>query len=386
MMQSQSCRPAIVKNAAKKSARTTYAPPVEITTVNKLSANKQIIAIDAMGGDKAPKAVFGGLNQFLYQNGGAGVQFRIFGEERQMRILAQRYPRVAANSEIIHAPKRIKATDKVADVIRASADTSMYMAIKDVREGNSIAVVSAGNTGVLMALSKMLLKTVDGISRPAITTMVPAGGGDHRCVMLDLGANIQCDEEVLFDFAIMGSVYASTVGNMPNPKLGLLNIGEEETKGNETLQRLNKILTEHRGALPYDYIGFVEGNDISAGHVQVVVTDGWTGNIVLKTIEGTAKLIKRVLSETFKKSIIAIILSFLLIHVFKRLKNKMDPRSYAGAIFLGLNGYSVKTHGNSDALAFANAVKYALDLAKADFNDHIAESVAKLAEIKAKLN
>ncbi|MCL1786277.1 MAG: phosphate acyltransferase PlsX [Alphaproteobacteria bacterium] len=349
-----------------------------------MSANKKIIAIDAMGGDRAPKAVFGGLNQFLYQNGD-DVRFRIFGEERLLRILAQRYPRVAAHSEILHSPGRIKATDKVADVIRHSAETSMYMAINDVREGNSAAVVSAGNTGVLMALSKMLLKTVDGISRPAITTMVPAGGGDHRCVMLDLGANIQCDEEILFDFALMGAVYAEQIGKMKNPRLGILNIGEEETKGNAVLQKLNNILTENKDNLPYEYIGFVEGNDISSGHVQVVVTDGWTGNIVLKTIEGTAKLIKRVLVETFKKSVIAIVMSFLMVHVFKRMKNKMDPRSYAGAIFLGLNGYSVKTHGNSDALAFANAIKYALDLAQADFNKHISKDVKKLAPVKEKL-
>jgi glycerol-3-phosphate acyltransferase PlsX len=302
-----------------------------------------------------------------------------------MLRIAKKYPRVAANAEFIHSPGKIKSTDKVADVIRKSADTSMYMAIADVKAGNSIAVVSAGNTGVLMALSKMLLKTLDGIARPAITSMVPAGGGDRRCVMLDLGANIETDEKILFDFAIMGSVYASTVGKMPKPKLGLLNIGEEETKGNQTLQNLNKLLQEYKSELPYEYIGFVEGNDISAGHVQVVVTDGWTGNIVLKTIEGTAKLIKRVLVDTFKSSVIAIVLSFLLVHVFKRLKNKMDPRSYAGAIFLGLNGYSIKTHGNSDTLAFANAIKYAVDLGHADFNKHIAEDVKKLAHIRAKV-
>jgi len=350
-----------------------------------MSDTRKIIAIDAMGGDKAPKAVFGGISQFLFQNKDANVLFRIFGDEHHMRRLLKQFPRVAASAEIIHSPDRIRATDKVADVIRQSADTSMYMAIKDVRDGKSLAVVSAGNTGVLMALSKMLLKTVDGISRPAITSMVPAGGGDHRCVMLDLGANIDCDEEVLFDFSIMGSVYAEQIGKMKRPRLGILNIGEEETKGDAVLQRLNKILSEHKDELPYEYIGFVEGNDISAGHVQVVVTDGWTGNIVLKTIEGTAKLIKRVLTDTFKKSIVAIILSFLLVHVFKRLKNKMDPRSYAGAIFLGLNGYSVKTHGNSDALAFANAIKYALDLAKADFNKHIAADVEKMAHIKEML-
>ncbi len=345
-------------------------------------SDKKIIAIDAMGGDSAPRSVLGGMNQFLFQNGDDAIFFRVFGDKPRLEQMLKKYPRVARNSEIIHSPDVIKGTDKVAEVLRHAGDTSMYMAIKDVRAGNSVAVVSAGNTGVLMALSKMGLKTIPGISRPAITTMLPSGGGDQRAVILDLGANVQCDEENLFDFALMGSVYAETIGKMPRPKLGILNIGEEETKGDEILRRLNKVLTEHKDKLPYEYIGFVEANDISGGRVQVVVTDGWTGNVVLKTVEGTAKLIKRVLMDTIKKSWIAIAVSFLLIHVFKRLKNKMDPRSYAGAIFLGLNGFSVKTHGNSDALAFANAIKYAADLAEADFNEKIRVGAENLAPIK----
>jgi glycerol-3-phosphate acyltransferase PlsX len=350
-----------------------------------MSTTKKIISIDAMGGDKAPVAVLGGMNQFLYQYGEDAVFLRVFGNENRLRPLLKKYPRVARNCEIIHAPDTIKGNDKVRDVIRSAQSTSMYMAIKDVREGNSAAVVSAGNTGVLMALAKLALKTIDGISRPAITTMLPSGGGDSRVVMLDLGANVQCDAINLFDFALIGSVYADAIGKMHRPKVGILNIGEEETKGNETLQRLNALLTEHRDELPYDYIGFVEGNDIAGGNVQVVVTDGFTGNIVLKTIEGTARLIKRVLMDNLKKSILAIIGAFFLIHVFKRLKHKIDPRSYAGAVFLGLNGFAVKTHGNSDALAFSNAIKYALDLADANFNKQISEWVAKTADIKEKL-
>ena len=263
-----------------------------------------------MGGDKGPNAVLGGINQFLYQNGENSVHFRVFGDEKILRKLLAKYPRVARNIDLIHAPNVIKGTDKVMDVLRHAQDTSMYMAIKDVREGNSAAVISAGNTGMLMSLSKLALKTIDGIARPAITTMLPSGAGDSRVVVLDLGANVHCDENILFDFAVLGSVYAEVVGRMPKPKLGVLNIGSEETKGNETLIHLNKILTENKDKLPYEYIGFVEANDISAGRVQVVVTDGFTGNIVLKTVEGTAKLIKRVIVENFKKSILAIIGAF----------------------------------------------------------------------------
>ncbi len=350
-----------------------------------MSDTKKIIAIDAFGGDKGPKAVMGGINQFLYQNGDNSIHFRVFGDETRLRKLLAKYPRVARNATIIHAPNAIRSTDKVRDVIRHAQDTSMYMAIKDVRDGNSQAVVSAGNTGVLMSLSKLALKTIDGISRPAITTMLPSGGGDSRVVVLDLGANVQCDETNLFDFAILGSVYAEVIGKMPKPKLGVLNIGAEDTKGNETLQRLNKVLTENKDKLPYEYIGFVEGNDISAGLVQVVVTDGFTGNIVLKTVEGTAKLIKRVLVENLKKSLLAIIGTFFLVHVFKRLKHKIDPRSYAGAIFLGLKGFSVKTHGNSDALAFANAIKYASDLIGANLNDDITARATELASLRETL-
>lgn len=347
--------------------------------------NKKIIAIDAMGGDKGPAVALGGMNQFLYQHPDSGVSFRIFGNESRLRKMLARYPRVARNSTIIDAPDVIRGTDKIRDVIRHAQNTSMYMAIKDVREGISTAVVSAGNTGVLMSLSKLALKTVDGISRPAITTMLPSGAGDSRVVVLDLGANIKCDAGDLFDFAILGGVYAEFIGKMPRPKLGVLNIGEEETKGNETLQELNRVLTAHRDILPYDYIGFVEPTDISVGRVQVVVTDGFTGNIVLKTVEGTAKLIKRVISENMKKSWLAIIGAFFLVHVFKRLKHKIDPRSYAGATFLGLKGFAVKTHGNSDALAFANAIQYASDLANNDLNDVIRARAAALATVRSEL-
>ena len=350
-----------------------------------MAETKKIISIDAMGGDHAPTAVFGGMNQFLYQYGEDSAFFRVFGPEKKLRILLKKFPRVARNCEIINADEVISGTDKIRDVIRHAQGTSMYMAIKDVREGNSAAVVSAGNTGVLMALSKLALKTVDGISRPAITTMLPSGDGDSRVVGLDLGANVQCDEEILFDFSILGSVYAEIIGGMTRPRVGILNIGEEDTKGSDTLQRLNKVLTEHIDELPYEYIGFVEGNDVTSGKVQVVVTDGFTGNVMLKTVEGTAKLISRIVKANYKRSLLAILGTFFLIHLFKRLKNKIDPRSYAGAVFLGLNGFSIKTHGNSDALAWSHALEYAANLCKSDFYGKISELTNSLSNIKEEL-
>jgi len=350
-----------------------------------MSQEKRVISVDAMGGDHAPGAVLGGMNQFLYQYGEDSAFFRVFGNEKILRSLLKKFPRVARNCEIINANEVISGTDKVRDVIRHAQDTSMYMAIKDVREGNSSAVVSAGNTGVLMALSKLALKTIDGISRPAITTMLPSGNGDSRVVGLDLGANVRCDEETLFDFSILGSVYAEIMGGMKRPRVGILNIGEEETKGSERLQRLNKVLMEHVDELPYEYIGFVEGNDVTAGDVQVVVTDGFTGNVMLKTVEGTAKMISRIVKANYKRSILAILGTFFLIHLFKRLKNKIDPRSYAGAVFLGLNGFSIKTHGNSDALAWTHALEYATNLSKSDFYGKIRERTNALAKIKQEI-
>lgn len=350
-----------------------------------MSQEKRVISVDAMGGDHAPGAVLGGMNQFLYQYGEDSAFFRVFGNEKILRSLLKKFPRVARNCEIINANEVISGTDKVRDVIRHAQDTSMYMAIKDVREGNSSAVVSAGNTGVLMALSKLALKTIDGISRPAITTMLPSGNGDSRVVGLDLGANVRCDEETLFDFSILGSVYAEIMGGMKRPRVGILNIGEEETKGSERLQRLNKVLMEHIDELPYEYIGFVEGNDVTAGDVQVVVTDGFTGNVMLKTVEGTAKMISRIVKANYKRSILAILGTFFLIHLFKRLKNKIDPRSYAGAVFLGLNGFSIKTHGNSDALAWTHALEYATNLSKSDFYGKIRERTNALAKIKQEI-
>ena len=220
------------------------------------------IALDAMGGDKGPNAVLGGMNQYLYQHGENHVFFRVFGDEKKLRRLLGKYPRVSRNCEVIHAPNVIKGTDKVMEVLRHAQDTSMYMAIKDVREGNSNAVISAGNTGMLMSLSKLALKTIDGISRPAITTMLPSGAGDSRVVVLDLGANVHCDENILFDFAVLGSVYAEVVGKMPKPKLGVLNIGSEAGKGLAYLTKAEEIFAEKKERLPFDYYGFVEGDDI----------------------------------------------------------------------------------------------------------------------------
>ena len=350
-----------------------------------MTESKRIISVDAMGGDHAPSAVLGGMNQFLYQYGEDTVFFRVFGNERVLRTMLKKFPRVARNCEIINANEVVSGTDKVRDVIRHAQDTSMYMAIMDVRDGNSSAVVSAGNTGVLMALSKLALKTVEGISRPAITTMLPSGNGDSKVVGLDLGANVQCDEEILFDFSILGSVYAEIIGGMERPRVGILNIGEEETKGSEPLQRLNKILMEHIDELPYEYIGFVEGNDVTAGNVQVVVTDGFTGNVMLKTVEGTAKMISRIVKANYKRSWLAILGTFFLIHLFKRLKHKIDPRSYAGAVFLGLNGFSIKTHGNSDALAWSHALEYAANLSRSDFYGKIRERTNALSNIKKEI-
>ena len=340
-----------------------------------MSEEKKIISIDAMGGDKGPNAVLGGMNQYLYQNGENNVFFRLFGDEKKLRKLLGKYPRVARNAEVIHAPNVIKPTDKVMDVLRHAQDTSMYMAIKDVREGKSAAVISAGNTGILMSLSKLALKTIDGISRPAITTMLPSGAGDSRVVVLDLGANVQCDEAILFDFSILGSVYAEVVGKMPRPKLGVLNIGSEETKGNETLVRLNKILTEHKDKLPYEYIGFVEGNDISAGRVQVVVTDGFTGNVLLKSAEGIIKFMMHSLKDVFYRSTINKLAAAVLKKDLAAMKKSMDVNEVGGTALVGISKPVVKAHGSSNEVSFFAAIRQAKQFAESGIIDDIIANI-----------
>jgi glycerol-3-phosphate acyltransferase PlsX len=250
----------------------------------------------------------------------------------------------------------------------------MRLSIDAVRDGAAAGVVSAGNTGALMAMAKFVLKTMPGIDRPAIASFFPTLRGES--VMLDLGANVQCDADNLVQFAVMGNVFARTVLGVLHPTIGLLNVGSEELKGNEAVREAWSIL--RNTSLPGQFHGFIEGDDIAKGTVDVIVTDGFTGNIALKAIEGTAKLYSEFLRQTFMSTAFSRLGYLLARPAIRSLKARTDPRRYNGAIFLGLNGIAVKSHGGTDALGFANAIGVAVDMVTHQSIDRIRDDFARL--------
>ncbi|MGH6630290.1 MAG: phosphate acyltransferase PlsX, partial [Burkholderiales bacterium] len=262
-------------------------------------------------------------------------------------------------STVRHAETEVKMEDKPSQALRAGRKSSMRLAIDAVHDGEASAIVSAGNTGALMAMAKFVLRTLPGIDRPAIASFFPTIRSES--VMLDLGANVQCDATNLVQFAVMGSVFASTVLGVREPSIGLLNVGTEEMKGHEEVRVAAQILRDS-WHLPGSFHGFVEGDDIARGTVDVVVTDGFTGNVALKTIEGTVKLYGTFLRQSFKSSWMAGIGYLMARPALNALRARVDPRRYNGAIFMGLNGICVKSHGGTDAFGFANAIGVAVDM------------------------
>lgn len=325
----------------------------------------QVLSIDAMGGDYAPNMVINGLR--LIQNEFPDFSFLLYGDEAKIMPLLQKHQNLLSVCDLKHAPDIIANDLKPSQAIRIGQKSSLWKAVEAVDKGLAGAVVSAGNTGALMAISKLILKTMSGINRPAIAGLLPSTKG--TVVVLDLGGNTECDAVNLVQFAIMGEIFARAVLGIEYPKVGLLNIGSEEMKGREEIKAAAKILKE--SSLDLDFYGFVEGHDIGLGTVDVVVTDGFTGNVALKSIEGTAKLMAKFLKASARKNFISK-LGFLLAHsAIKDFKEKTDPRKYNGAMFVGLNGISIKSHGGTDAFGFANALRAAINLMKHDFNKQI---------------
>ena len=324
------------------------------------------LAIDAMGGDMGVEATIPGC-AIAYKKD-AALRFLIYGDEAKIRPVLSSYPDVKKVSEVIHTDKFIKNDEKAVVALRTGRESSMRLAINAVSEGQADCVISSGNTGALMATAKMVLKTLPEIRRPAIASVLPSKTG--QTIMLDLGANLFCDSEVLIQFALMGAVYAKVVKSISNPTIGLLNVGSEDMKGHEELRAAHAVLS--RVKLPGKYVGFVEGNDIAGGKVDVVVTDGFTGNIALKTAEGVGKLTEFYLKSAFKSSPLAMLGGLLAMPAMKKLKQKVDPRLYNGGMFLGLDGVCVKSHGGSDEVGYANALKVAANLIRNDFNKRVA--------------
>lgn len=332
-----------------------------------------IIALDAMGGDHAPEMVVAGAD--IARERHPDVRFLLFGDAAKIEPLLDRYPALKGVAEVRHTADAVAGDAKPSVALRAGRQSSMRLAIDAVAGGQAACVVSAGNTGALMAMAKFVLKTLPGIDRPAIASFFPTQRGES--VMLDLGANTECTADNLVQFAVMGTIFARTVLGLVEPTIGVLNIGSEDVKGNEVVRAAATKLREM--PLPGRFHGFVEGNDIGAGTVDVIVTDGFTGNVALKTAEGTAKLFSEFLRRTFESSWLAKIGYVLARGAFKRLKARIDPRRYNGAMFLGLRGVCVKSHGGTDAIGFANAIAVAINLAANSFNDRIREELQRVA-------
>lgn len=330
-----------------------------------------VIALDAMGGDKAPDIVIAGAA--LAHERYPKARFLIFGDEPQVKPLLDRYPVLHSCSELRHAPEIITSDLKPSLALRQGRNSSMRLAINAVAENQAACVVSAGNTGALMAMAKFVLKTLPGIDRPAIATLLPTKVGES--VLLDLGANIECDAENLVQFALMGSIFCRTVLGISQPSVGLLNIGTEELKGHDEIRTAATILRER--PFPGRFYGFIEGNDIPAGTVDVVVMDGFSGNVALKVIEGTAQLMNYFLRQTFSSSLLSKLGYLLARGSMQKLKLRLDPRRYNGAMFLGLRGVCIKSHGGTDHEGFANAIGVGYDLIERQFNDRIREELAR---------
>ncbi|AQS87284.1 glycerol-3-phosphate acyltransferase PlsX [Neoasaia chiangmaiensis NBRC 101099] len=334
------------------------------------------LAVDAMGGDHAPDIVLAGLE--LAADRHPGTRVLLLGDEALLRSQLPRYPRAASMCEIRHAPSAISMEMKPTAALRLR-DSSLRMAIDAVATGEAGGVVSAGNSGAMLALAKIVIKTLPGISRPAMAAVNPSARGD--VVMLDLGANIACDSRNLVEFAVMGEAFAKAVLGLPSPRIGLLNVGVEELKGDERLREAAEMLRD--SALSEQFHGFVEGHDITAGTTDVVVTDGFTGNIALKTGEGALKLASLLLRRVFRTNFLTK-LGYLLVRPgLERMREWIDPRRYNGAVFVGLNGIVVKSHGGADAESFAAAIDVAMDAVTHGINEKIRTRLDQISAFSA---
>jgi len=334
------------------------------------------IALDAMGGDRAPDIVINGAA--LAGKRYPEATFLIFGDQSKIGPLLDEHPKLQAVSNVVHTEEFVSGDDKPSIAIRQGRKSSMQLAINAVKDGEAQCVVSAGNTGALMAMSKLTLRMLPGIDRPAICALCPTQKG--QSAMLDLGANIECNANNLLQFGVLGAAYVKSLLGIKIPTVGLLNVGEEEIKGGDVVKQAAVLFRD--SDFPFDFRGFVEGDDVGAGTVDVFVIDGFTGNLMLKAIEGTVQLYTEYLREAFKSSGGSKLVGLLARNAFKRLKARIDPRIYNGATFLGLNGIVVKSHGSTDDFGFSNAIGVSVDMVKNGLNDIITEELDGYVERK----
>ena len=328
-----------------------------------------------MGGDAAPAAIVAGLDLAAERHPAA--RLLLFGDEAALAPLLARYKRAAAICTVRHTAETIAADLKPTAALRLR-NASMRLAVDAVASGEAEGVVSAGNTGALLALAQIVIKTLPGIDRPALAAIGPSARGD--VVMLDLGANVSCNVRNLMEFALLGDVFARTVLGLTAPTIGLLNVGSEEGKGNDQLRQTADLLRASH--LAPQFHGFVEGHDIAAGTTDVIVTDGFTGNVALKTGEGALRLMSGMLRQVFAASILSRLAYLLARPGLERLREWLDPQRYNGAVMLGLAGVVVKSHGGTDARGFAHAVDVGMDMVVHRFNDSIGEGLERLRAVQ----
>ncbi|MDB5693285.1 MAG: plsX [Alphaproteobacteria bacterium] len=337
------------------------------------------IAIDAMGGDVGPEVMLAGAALAFKRR--SDLSFLLFGDEAAIRAELDTHDALTGISEIVHCEDVISAEDRPRQAIRRARTTSMGKAIAAVKAGEAQAMVSGGNTGALMAMSKLALRTMPGIDRPALAALLPTLG-ENDLVMLDLGANTECDAQNLVQFAVMGAAYARVVLDLPRPRVQLLNIGTEEMKGTDELKDAAAVLRE-ADYLGMSFDGFIESDKISRGDVDVVVTDGFSGNIALKSVEGTARFVTDLLRRAFSSSIRSKIGFLISRPATELLRHHLDPNSHNGAVFLGLNGLVVKSHGSATERGVANAIRVAARMVREDLTRKIIEDLDNISAHRA---
>lgn len=328
-----------------------------------MEGKKITISIDAMGGGNAPLSVLGGMSRYINVN--SNLHFRVFGRVQEITPLLSKFKNLEGKYELIDCLDVVSDEMEPVKAMRSGRQSSMYLAIKDVKDGKSMACVSAGNTGALMVMSLLTLRALEGIKRPAIVNIFPNIKGG--AVALDLGANAECDAFNLYQFALMGHAYCKAILGKENPSIGILNMGTEDYKGRQIDKDAHKMLSESG----LNFKGHIEGYDVTQGNVDIVVTDGFSGNLVLKIAEGTAELCKEITKESFGCNWISKLGGLLASRSLRKMMERFDHRYYNGAMLIGLNGVVVKSHGSSDDIAFENALKHTVSLVENRVNEQI---------------
>ena len=329
----------------------------------------EVISVDAMGGDLGPKVIVNGLARANRQH--PGVNFIVHGNEADLDGLVNRRRRLRERCEIRHSDKVVTMASKPSQVMRHGEGTSMWSAIDAVKNGEARAAVSCGNTGALMAISMVRLRKAPGINRPAIACLWPSRNPSGFNVLLDVGADIKADMHDLLGYSVMGAGYARSGLGVSRPRIGLLNVGTEAHKGRPEIKAAHELIGQQASKYNFEYVGFVEGSDIPSDRADVFVTDGFTGNVALKSVEGTASLIREFLRDAFRHTPLSRIGALFALTSLRRLTRRIDPRRVNGGVFLGLNGTVVKSHGKADTIGVAAAIDLAVRLARSGGAEHL---------------